>query len=84
VRHPGGPHLFCKPAHVRKENQRQVPLTRLLAERHFKLTLHESKWASLSGWHLFRHSFASNLARSGRVDQAYIDELLGHQTTQMR
>jgi integrase len=82
--HPGGPSLFCKPAHLQKLNQALVPLTRVVAEKHFKLTLKGSRWARLHGWHLFRHSFASNLARSGRVSQAYIDELLGHQTEEMR
>jgi integrase len=84
ARHPGGPHLFCKPAHLQKANQKQVPLNRQLAERHFTMTLQGGKWANLHGWHLFRHSFASNLARSGRVSQAYIDELMGHQTAEMR
>src|SRR5262249_54541709 len=84
ARHPGGSHLFCKPAHLQKANQKHVPLNRQLAQRHFTMTLQGSKWANLHGWHLFRHSFASNLARSGRVSQAYIDELMGHQTVEMR
>ena len=36
------------------------------------------------GWHTFRHSFASNLAGSGRVSQSHIDELMGHQTEDMK
>jgi integrase len=83
-RHPGGPHLFCKPRHVQKAHSSYVPLSRLPAEKHFKLTLAGSKWERLRGWHVFRHSFASNLARSGKVSQAYVDNLMGHQTEEMR
>jgi integrase len=84
AQHPGGPHLFCKPRHVHRPGQDQIPLTRLTAEWHFKETLKGGKWARLRGWHLFRHSFASNLARSGKVSQSYIDLLMGHQTEAMR
>lgn len=42
-----------------------------------------SKWAVLKGWHVFRHSFASNLAAKG-VDQRKIDEYMGHETEAMR
>jgi integrase len=82
--HPGGPLLFCKPAHIQKTHQPHIAITRALAEKHFKFTLKNSKWAKLHGWHLFRHSFASNLTASGEVNQAYIDQMMGHQTTQMR
>ena len=33
----------------------------------------------IRGWHTFRHSFASNLARAG-VDQRIIDSWMGHHT----
>jgi len=42
-----------------------------------------SKWEVLRGYHVFRHSLASNFARSG-VDQRIIDEILGHTTEEMR
>jgi integrase len=42
-----------------------------------------SKWSVLRGYHVLRHSFASNLARHG-VDQYKIDEFMGHQTDEMR
>lgn len=35
------------------------------------------------GYHVFRHSLASNLAARG-VEQHYIDSVLGHQTEAMR
>lgn len=35
------------------------------------------------GYHMFRHSLASNLAAQG-VDQRVIDNILGHQTEEMR
>ena len=37
----------------------------------------------LRGYHTLRHSFASNLARAG-VDERVVDELMGHQTEEMR
>jgi integrase len=42
-----------------------------------------SKWEHIRGFHVFRHSFASNLAAAG-VDQRMIDEWMGHQTEAMR
>jgi integrase len=82
--HPGGEQLFLKPRNAQRPGKDHVPLRRPAAENHFKLTLKNSKWAKLHGWHLFRHSFASNLARSGQVDPSKIDELMGHQTEEMR
>jgi integrase len=37
----------------------------------------------LRGWHIFRHSFASNCAARG-LDQRLIDVWMGHQTEEMR
>ena len=53
------------------------------ATRAFRLTLDKTKWDILHGYHVFRHSFISNLARAG-VDQRIIDELVGHETDAMR
>lgn len=42
-----------------------------------------TKWEVLKGFHVFRHSVASNLARAGYADRM-IDAVLGHQTEEMR
>jgi integrase len=39
--------------------------------------------AAYSCFHVFRHSFASNLAAAG-IDQRIIDEWMGHSTEAMR
>jgi integrase len=51
----------------------------ILREWYFNNT----KWSVLRGWHIFRHSLASNLANAG-VDPRLIDDILGHQTEEMR
>jgi integrase len=84
--HPGGPYLFClqqEVAHSRKERTEPTALTRNEANDHFKRTVEGSKWAKLRGWHVFRHSFASNCAAKG-IDQRLIDAWLGHTTEEMR
>lgn len=58
-------------------------LTRDEAHRHFKTTLRKTTWSDVRGFHVFRHSFASNLACNG-IDQRLIDEWMGHQTEEMR
>ena len=58
-------------------------LTPSEARDHFRRTLDGSRWEKIKGFHVFRHSFASNLAAAG-VDQRIIDEWMGHQTEEMR
>jgi integrase len=89
-RHPGGPHTFCRGevtvARKRKKSEQcpaQAQLSTSDATHYFNHTLAGSKWAVVRGFHVFRHSFSSNLARKG-VDQRVIDELMGHQTEDMR
>ncbi len=73
--HPGGPFAFCQ--------QDGSPLTRDIAHDHFKRTLAGSEWERVRGFHVLRHSFASNLARENQPDRV-IDKLMGHQTEDMR
>jgi integrase len=83
-RHPGGQYLFCHGLKVPRSKKRQTtvgPLTR--NEANIQRTVEGSKWEVLRGWHVFRHSFASNCAAAG-VDQRMIDEWLGHTTEEMR
>lgn len=42
-----------------------------------------SKWSVLKGFHVFRHSMASNMARKGFADRM-IDAFIGHVTEEMR
>jgi integrase len=67
-----------------------APLTPTLANKRFWQPLRGTKWCLSSRrnrfkvtYHVYRHSFASNLAAAG-VDQRIIDEFMGHQTEAMR
>ena len=83
--HPGGITTFPieSSAKARKIRVQPMQLTPIEASHHFKQTLKSSRWARLSGWHLFRHSFCSNCVAAG-VDQRLIDAWVGHQTEEMR
>jgi len=59
------------------------PLTPDKAHRVFQQTFAKSKWERVKGWHVFRHSFASNCAAKG-TDQRSIDTWMGHQTEEQR
>jgi integrase len=82
--HPGGQHLFCQTGVVRSKTHREGPIgvTRNEAHDHFRRALAGGPWATLRGWHVLRHSFASNCAAAG-VDQRVINEWMGHQTEEM-
>ena len=73
--HPGGGITFCL-----EPNVMMLPTT---VHEAFKWIYRNSKWAVLRGYHVFRHSFTSNLARDG-ADQREIDDFMGHQTGEMR
>lgn len=76
LEHPGGQLTICQ--------EPNVPVTVQMSNHHFGWALEGSRWAGkLKGWHVFRHSFASNCAAKG-VDQRLIDEWMGHQTEDMR
>jgi integrase len=59
------------------------PLTEHEAHDHLRRSLRGSRWAVIKGWHIARHSFASNCAAKG-IDQRLIDRWLGHTTDEMR
>jgi integrase len=82
--HPGGQNLFCQAAVVRSKSHREEPVavTRDEAHDHFRRVLEDSKWCVLRGWHVLRHSFASNCAAAG-IDQRVVNEWMGHQTEEM-
>ncbi|MEM8946953.1 MAG: site-specific integrase [Planctomycetota bacterium] len=73
--HPGGMHTFCT------EFAESISVEH--AKTCFSNAKKKSKWQKIRGYHVFRHSFASNLAASG-VDERMIDEFMGHQTEEMR
>ncbi len=74
-RHPGGQNTLV--------SEDGTAITAKMATYHLRATIDNSRWSRLRGFHVFRHSFASNLA-SGGVDQRLIDEWMGHQTEEMR
>ena len=67
--HPGGDVLFC--------NKADESLSEQMANHYFRRALNTTKWSVLRGWHLFRHSFISNLASRGIADNV-IMALVGH------
>jgi integrase len=82
-RHPGGtPYTFCQVSTRIKKRDTPEPLTINVARHHFDHTLADSKWKVLRGFHVFRHSFASNHAAAG-TDQRLINKWLGHETEEM-
>jgi integrase len=84
--HPGGVYTICHRLEVPRSKKTRsdfMPLTRDESNDHFQRTLAGSRWARMRGWHIFRHSFASNCAARG-VDQRLIDAWMGHQTDEMR
>ena len=84
--HPGGRYtISVLPGMIRSKQKAEVPqpLSESQAHDHFARTLDDSKWKVVRGFHVLRHSFASDLARKG-VHQSIIDRWLGHQTEEMR
>jgi len=68
-----------------KERQGQGigPITEDQAQDHLQRSLRGTRWSVIKGWHIARHSFASNCAAKG-IDQRLIDRWLGHTTDEMR
>lgn len=85
AKHPGGRSAFCLGPNVcrsRKSCDESRAVTIDEANHHFKQVFLNSEWSVLRGWHVFRHSFASNCALRG-LDQRMINEWMGHQTDAM-
>ena len=59
------------------------PITEDEAHDHLRRSLQGGRWSVVKGWHITRHSFASNCAAKG-IDQRLIDRWLGHTTDEMR
>lgn len=84
--HPGGVYSISQKLRIfrsRKSRADYVPVTVDESNHHFNATIAGSKWEVVSGWHILRHSFASNCAARG-VDQRLINAWLGHQTQEMQ
>ncbi|NQU21260.1 MAG: site-specific integrase [Candidatus Nealsonbacteria bacterium] len=85
-RHPGGPYTIAVPPDMvrsRAKSPHPESVSKDQAKDHFERVLKGSKWQVVRGFHVFRHSFASNLAMRG-VSQSIIDQWMGHQTEEMR
>jgi integrase len=83
--HPGGAFTICQELKIPRSQKTRadfVPLTVDEANDHFHRALEGSRWTVIRGFHVFRHSFASNCAARG-VDQRLINAWLGHQTAEM-
>ena len=84
--HPGGQFTITCAAVMPRRKPKDGPqqLTMSQARHHFRQTLRKSKWRVLRGFHVLRHSFGSNLVRSGRVPRSVVGEWMGHTTEEMR
>ena len=72
--HPGGQLLFVKQNGNRLDDK--------TSREAFQAVTNGSKWQVVRGYHILRHSFASNLARHG-VPEHRIREYMGHHTEDM-
>lgn len=54
------------------------------AYRQFKRVLKGSKWEVVRGFHVLRHSFGANAARSGDVSRDVVGTWMGHSTEDMK
>lgn len=64
-------------------DRRSSEIKPIRAAKLWRMSFRDTKWASIKGWHVLRHSFASNLAVAG-TPESVIDKLMGHQTEQQR
>lgn len=85
--HPGGTLTIAPPKNMprrRKALASTSYLTPGQAGHHFNATLKGSKWSVIKGFHVLRHSFGSNLIRSGDVSSDVVANWMGHSTMEMR
>ncbi len=73
--HLGGPYTLF--------GQGGRPFTRQMMTKAFRSAVKDTSWQLVQGYHVLRHSFASNCALKG-VNQRVIDSWMGHQTEAMR
>lgn len=83
--HPGGQYTICHdPSEIPIGREHdQLGMSPDKAHYHLDKTLSSGVWKTIRGFHVFRHSYASNLAMQG-TDQRFIDDWMGHQTEAMR
>jgi len=84
--HTGGKQTLVLPLRLRGQRPHSEPqaVTPDKATKHFKTTLKSSEWEVVRGFHVLRHSFGSNLARTGKVTSEEIGKWMGHTTDEMR
>ena len=85
--HPGGTFTIAPPKKMPRRRKTFVPASYLTpdqARHHFDATLQGSKWNVINGFHVLRHSFGSNLIRSGTVSSDVVAKWMGHSTMEMR
>ena len=83
--HPGGNATITLPCRMHgRVTSEPTRLNPNKASKHFKQTLKESRWEVVRGFHVLRHSFGSNLARTGSVPSETIGKWMGHSTDEMR
>jgi integrase len=84
--HPGGPYTITGPLRMRgrKDKTEFLGMTANESHHHFKRTVEDGQWRVLRGFHVLRHSFGSNLARTGKVPRDTIAKWMGHTTEEMK
>ncbi len=85
AKHPGGRFTIeCPKKMLRRKARRDwTGVSPNQAHHHFDFTLRNSKWTVIAGFHVLRHSFGSNLIRSG-VSSDLVAKWMGHTTMEMR
>ena len=84
--HPGSHYAFPSPYRIQGSESNSVPRQIASEQVHsqFKNPLRGSKWEVLRGLHVLRHSFGSNLVRTGKVPASVVARWMGHTTTEMQ